>query len=289
MNNIKSIGFLAILILNGTLISCNTSKLKSKGAEVSTNEANIFEIDYSKPLWSDEFDKAGKPDSEIWSYDIGGNGWGNAELQNYTNDIKNAVVKNGNLHIRAIKENVGSNVYSSARLVTKNKKDILYGRIEVKAKLPRGVGTWPAIWMLGTDNYYGNTYWPDNGEIDIMEHVGYDQDVVHGNIHTKAFNHVIGTNKGSEIKVPDASGKFNVYAVNWYPDSLVFEINGAVYFKFENKKDYEWQEWPFDKKQHLLLNLAIGGAWGGKNGVDDTIFPQEMIVDYVRVYGLKSK
>lgn len=289
MNNIKSIVFLAALALTTFLSSCQSSKVKSKESKVASNSVNGFEIDLSKPIWADEFDKDGKPNAEIWSYDLGGNGWGNVELQNYTNDIKNAEVKNGKLHIKAIKEKTGENAYSSARLVTKNKKDILYGRVEVKAKLPVGIGTWPAIWMLGTDNSYGESYWPDNGEIDIMEHVGYDQDVVHGNVHTKAFNHVIGTNKGNKITVLNASEKFNIYAINWYPDSIIFEINGLVYFKFEKTKGYEWQQWPFDKKQHLLLNLAVGGAWGGQKGVDDAIFPQEMIIDYVRVYGLKSK
>jgi beta-glucanase (GH16 family) len=197
MNNIKSIVFLAALALTTFLTSCQTSKVKLKESKVASNSVNGFEIDYSKPIWADEFDKDGKPNAEIWSYDLGGNGCGNAELQNYTNDIKKAEVKNGKLHIKAIKEKTGNNAYSSARLVTKNKKDILYGRVEVKAKLPVGIGTWPAIWMLGTDNSYGDAYWPDNGEIDIMEHVGYDQDVVHGNVHTKAFNHVIGTNKGN--------------------------------------------------------------------------------------------
>ncbi len=241
------------------------------------------------PVWQDEFDYTGKPDSLKWGYDLGGDGWGNNELQNYTNKLENARVKDGQLVITAIREPSGKQQFSSARLITKGKGDFLYGRIEVKAKLPSGLGTWPAIWMLATDNIYGTQYWPDNGEIDIMEHVGFDQDNVHANIHTKAFNHSIGTNKGNEIKVPNASTEFHVYACEWKPDYLAFFVDGKQYFRFDNASSYNWSQWPFDRKQFLLLNIAIGGNWGGQKGVDGGVLPQSMTVDYVRVYGLEEK
>ncbi len=235
--------------------------------------------------WSDEFDEDGLPDSDIWGYDIGGNGWGNNESQFYTSNKENARVENGNLVIEAIK-NKTSPLYTSARLVTKNKKDFLYGRIEVKAKLPVGRGTWAAIWTLATKDTYGNAYWPDNGEIDIMEHVGMDQDRVHTNIHTKAYNHINGTNKGANKVVKNASTEFHVYRLDWYPNVIEFYIDDSKLFEFKKYSGQTYAEWPFDRAQHLLLNIAVGGSWGGQQGIDDSIFPQKMLVDYVRYYEL---
>lgn len=243
-----------------------------------------YKIDKSAPVWADEFDYEGLPDSKKWSYDIGGNGWGNQEMQYYTKDLKNARVEGGKLVIEAIKERYENNAYTSARLVSKGKGDFLYGRIEIKAKLPKGRGTWPAAWMLATEQTYGASYWPDNGEIDIIEHVGFDQNRVHGNIHTKAFNHSIGTNKGNNVVADsDVSDNFHVYACEWLPDKITIELDGKPYFTF-NKPSNDWKEWPFDKKFHILLNIAIGGGWGGQQGIDNSIFPQKMEVDYVRVY-----
>jgi len=241
------------------------------------------------PIWQDEFDYSGKPDPKKWGYDIGDNGWGNNELENYTDNQKNARVENGNLIIEAIKEQSGKLNYSSARLVSKGKGDFLYGRFEIKAKLPVGRGTWPAIWMLASENTYGNKGWPDNGEIDIMEHVGFDQNNVHGNIHTKAFNHSIGTNKGNNVLINTASSEFHIYECAWTPNYIALSVDGKEYFRFVKEKDYQWQQWPFDKSFHFLLNIAVGGNWGGQKGVDDSIFPQKMEVDYIRVYPLVEK
>jgi beta-glucanase (GH16 family) len=242
-----------------------------------------------KPVWQDEFEYSGKPDPKKWSYDLGGDGWGNNELENYTDKPENARIENGNLIIEARNEKSGKQNYSSARLVTKGKGDFLYGKFEIRAKLPEGKGTWPAIWMLGTNETYGNKGWPDNGEIDIMEHVGFDQDNVHGNVHTKAFNHVIHTNKGDEIVVKNASTAFHIYACEWTPEYVSMLVDGREYFRFRKETGFSWEQWPFDKPFHLLLNVAIGGNWGGQKGVDDSIFPQKMEVDYVRVYGLVKK
>lgn len=245
------------------------------------------QIDFSNLVWTDEFTQDGKPDETKWSYDLGGHGWGNNELQNYTDSPKNVFVKNGLLNIIAIKEISDKNSYSSARLVTKNKADFTYGRFEVKAKLPSGRGTWPAIWMLPTVSSYSKDYWPDNGEIDIMEHVGYDQDFVHGSIHTKSYNHVIGTQKTSKRKINNVSDEFHVYAVNWLPELISFEIDGEKVYEVSKAQNDTWKEWPFDKKFHLLINIAIGGGWGGQKGIDESVFPQSMQIDYVKVFGIK--
>lgn len=242
-----------------------------------------------KPVWQDEFEYSGKPDPAKWGYDLGGSGWGNNELQNYTDQLENAQVRDGHLVITARKGSSGERQFSSARLLTKGKGDFLYGKIEVKAKLPTGVGTWPAIWTLATDSNYGTDYWPDNGEMDIMEHVGFDQNRIHANIHTKSFNHSIGTNKGSDIEVPTASTEFHVYSLEWQPGYVAFAVDGKVFFRFDKVSSFNWSQWPFDRKQFLLLNIAVGGNWGGQKGVDENIFPQSMEVDYVRVYGLVEK
>lgn len=229
-------------------------------------------------VWADEFNYQGEPNPEKWGYDIGGGGWGNNELQNYTDSRTNSFVEDGKLTIRAVKSN-GS--WTSARLVTKGKGDWLYGRIEVKAKLPEGVGTWPAIWMLPTDWEYGG--WPASGEIDIMEHVGYDFGTVHGTIHTEAYNHSIGTQLGKSVEVENVSTRFHVYAIDWNEDEIVWYVDGEAYYRIENPNK-TYKEWPFDKRFHLLLNIAIGGNWGGAQGVDPNLDEATMEIDYVRVF-----
>lgn len=239
-------------------------------------------------IWADEFNYEGAPDTKKWTLLEGGHGWGNEEKQFYTQASQNAYVSNGTLRITARKEDFKGSEYTSARLVTKGKADFTYGRFEVRAKLPSGRGTWPAIWMLASQSDYGSQFWPDNGEIDIMEHVGFDPHVVHGNIHTKAFNHSIKTNLGNRVTVPKTDEDFHVYACTWTPTQITIEVDGKPYFTFDKKPEFSWQEWPFDKPFHILLNIAVGGTWGGQQGIDDMIFPQEMVVDYVRVYQINS-
>jgi beta-glucanase (GH16 family) len=234
----------------------------------------------STATWSDEFSTDGLPDAAKWGYDIGGHGWGNNELQYYT-DAQNVSVSGGILKITAKKESYLGNNYSSARMITKNKGDWLYGRIEVKAKLPAGRGTWPAIWMLPTDWAYGN--WPNSGEMDIMEHVGYDPNRVHITIHTKAYNHTLGTQKSASKIVSNAMTEFHRYRLDWAPYGIRGYIDDEQIFEFMNTTANS-DQWPFDKKFHLLLNIAVGGSWGGAQGVDDTVFPATLEVDYVRVY-----
>lgn len=289
MNKLTKVSILTVFAL--FYLSC--SKEETPTAEIPTQPVvvvkKVYEIDSSKIIWGDEFSVNGALNSEKWGFDIGGNGWGNNESQFYTDRLENARVLDGNLIIEAKKEAYQGSQYTSARVVSKDKGDFKYGRFEIKAKLPAGTGTWAALWMLATKTVYGSTYWPDNGEIDIMEHVGFDQNVVHGNIHTKAFNHLIGTNKGSKTTVQAASEDFHVYAINWLPESISFEIDNVTYFVFPKDNGFNWPQWPFDQNFHLLMNIAVGGSWGGQQGIDSKVFPQQMLVDYVRVYGIKEK
>ena len=235
-------------------------------------------------VWSDEFNYSGLPDSTKWNYDVGGNGWGNNELEYYTDKrLENARVENGNLVIEARKESFMGLNYTSARLLTKNKGDWQYGRVEVRAKLPRGRGTWPAIWMLASTT---PLVWPDDGEVDIMEHVGFDQGIIHGSIHCKKYNWVLGTQKTDTIPVMDCSDSFHVYKVEWDNTKITISVDSTSYLTFPNEQT-GYAAWPFYNKMFLILNIAVGGNWGGQQGIDDSIWPQQMLVDYVRVWQKK--
>ena len=236
-------------------------------------------------VWSDEFDYEGLPDPERWRYDRGGHGWGNHELQYYTaSRSENARVEDGLLVIEAHRETFQGNGYTSARVLSQ--QEWTYGRFEIAARLPSGRGTWPAIWMLPDLRKHGG--WPKAGEIDIMEHVGFNPDTVHSTVHTAAYNHMLGTHRGSSINVPTARSEFNLYAVEWTPSRIRGFVNDNHYFTFENERltdpDADFRHWPFDKPFHLILNIAVGGSWGGRHGVDPEIWPQRMEVDWVRVY-----
>lgn len=266
------------LILAGLLIAACSKKMTPSAAVPGTPQ---FSTD---PVWQDEFNYTGSPDSAKWGYDLGGSGWGNNEAQYYTSSVNNAGVADGKLTITAIKESTGNRQYTSARLVSKNKADFLYGRVEVRAKLPSGRGTWPAIWMLPTDRAYGG--WPKSGEIDIMEHVGYDPNRVLFSVHTESYHHSIGTQKSGEKNLPTAMTDFHNYRVDWTPDTIKGYFDNDLVFTFGNERK-GYATWPFDKQFHLLLNLAVGGNWGGAKGIDDGIFPARFEIDYVRVYKMK--
>lgn len=234
--------------------------------------------------WEDNFDGKGLPDEAIWSYEEGY--VRNNELQYYTSKRpENARLENGFLILEARKDNWQGNKITSASVHTYGKKDILYGRVEVRAQLPTGKGTWPAIWMLGNSIKNG-TGWPACGEIDIMENVGYDPKVIHANVHTKAYNHVKGTNKGDKIVLDEPWNNFHVYAVEWNKDKIDFFVDDVKYFTFENEGGGN-EVWPFDKSHYLILNFAFGGGWGGQEGVDESILPQKYLIDYVKVYEKK--
>ncbi|PJJ74458.1 beta-glucanase (GH16 family) [Thermoflavifilum aggregans] len=239
-------------------------------------------------VWHDEFDYTGSPDSTKWNYEQGY--LRNHEKQYYTSGrMENARVENGILIIEARNDSAmidgAIRPITSASLITRGKASWTYGRIEVRAKLPRGRGTWPAIWMLGDD--IDKVGWPTCGEIDIMEHVGFDPGKIHGSIHTGAYNWPQNTQKTAIIDVPDCMDAFHVYAIEWTPEKIDFYVDTIRYLTFVNEHK-TFAEWPFDKPCYLILNIAIGGDWGGQHGIDPHIFPAQMAIDYVRVYQKKS-
>lgn len=230
-------------------------------------------------VWSDEFNYKGKPDPERWGYELGY--IRNYEEQYYTDRRKNVRVEDGHLVIQSLKEEYEGYQYTSASVITKDTASWTYGRIEVRAKLPHGVGMWPAIWTLGVN--IDEVGWPMCGEIDIMENVGYEDSFIYANIHTQAYNHEAGTAKGDRIFLSKPSQDFHIYAIEWYPDRIDFYLDEALYFTFENEGTGS-DAWPFDQPQYLIINAAVGGFWGGYYGIDDDIFPQTYLIDYVRVY-----
>lgn len=233
--------------------------------------------------WSDEFKSGPAPDPKKWSYEEGY--IRNGEAQYYTKDRReNARVEGGRLIIEARKDNWNGKPITSASLITLGKKEFLYGRIEARAKVPTGKGTWPAIWTLGTNiNKVG---WPQCGEIDILENVGFDPEVVHANIHVGAYNHMRGTGKGNRVSGVKPWEDFHTYAVEWYEDRLEFFFDDLRYFVFRKESDKD-DVWPFAKPQYLILNLAIGGGWGGQQGVDESLLPHRYEIEYVRYYKRK--
>lgn len=238
-------------------------------------------------VWQDEFNTPGLPDSSKWIYDTEYNqrGWWNGELQYYSaNRLENARVADGKLLITARQERLtsasdyGNQNYTSARLMTRGKASWTYGRFEIRAKLPCTLGTWPAIWMLGTGGA-----WPADGEIDIMEQKGFsntDKRQVLGTVHTAANNG--GNSLGETTSLPTACTDFNTYQMTWDADKVVMGVNGLDYFTYNNPRNGNRAPWPFDRDQYLLLNVAVGGALGG--AIDNANLPASMEVDYVRVY-----
>jgi beta-glucanase (GH16 family) len=230
-------------------------------------------------VFSDEFDTEGALDAAKWGYEIGY--IANDEKQYYTSRSENVRAEGGNLVIEARKEAYQGYGYTSARINTRGRFEFQYGRVEVRAKIPTGNGTWPAIWMLGTS--IDQVGWPTCGEIDIMENVGFDPLLVHASVHTAAYNHTIGTQKTASVTVANPWEDFHAYAMEWYADRIDVFVDGQKYFTFRNEGTGS-RTWPFDKPQYLLLNLAIGGSWGGQKGIDDSRFPVRYLIDYVRIY-----
>lgn len=232
-------------------------------------------------IWSDEFN-AKQLDVSNWTMALGygsqNDGWGNNELQNYTSD--NISFKKGKLVITARKVDDGKQRgdYTSSRISSKNKRTFLYGRIEARIKMPAGKGVWSAFWMLGAGGH-----WPDGGEIDIMEYVGYQPGVSHSALHTRSSHG--GTVNKSHVDIKNPEKGFHIYGINWDKDKIEFYVDDPetpfYVYAPENKTP---QNWPFDKPHYILFNFAVGGNWGGKMGIDNSIFPQDFIIDWVRVY-----
>ncbi|MEP9403166.1 glycoside hydrolase family 16 protein [Sphingomonas sp. VNH70] len=251
--------------------------------------ANNYHVDVAMappsaaPAFADEFDGP-TIDTARWRYDTSRNriGWANNEKQYYAADRpENARIEQGVLVLEARREALrdrpdwGGQAYSSAKLVTR--QALGYGFYEVRAQLPCGRGIWPAIWTLPKDGQ-----WPDMGEIDIMEMVGWNPGVVLGTVHSGAFNHVKGTQRGAEVRLPTACTEMHRYQLDWQPDVITIGVDGRGYMQVRNDQPGGAAAWPFTRPFDLILNVAVGGDWGGQKGIDDASFPQRMRVDYVR-------
>lgn len=235
-------------------------------------EPDDFTSEYNTLLWEEDFDTDGPLDPEVWNFETGNNnGWGNQELQYYTED--NAVIEDGNLVITARAESSNGFDYTSSRITTKDNFEFQYGRVEVRAKLPAGAGTWPAIWMLGSN--FDEVGWPEAGEIDIMEHKGNEPNVIHGTLHYPGRSG--GNADGNTTTISDASTEFHIYTMEWSPERIVFLVDEEVYHTYENTADS-----PFNQDFFLILNVAMGGTFGGT--VDPNFEESSMEVDYIRVY-----
>ncbi len=260
----------------------------TKGSSVYTEKQTVTiandDADYVDSFtlsWADEFDGSSVNTTD-WTFEAGASGWGNNELQNYTNGA-NAEVKDGTLILtaRKIDDNTSVGSYTSTRMITSGKKEFTYGKMEIRAKLPSGRGIWPAIWMLGAD--IGSVNWPACGELDIMEYVGYQPNTIHSNVHTTAGWGANGN--GSSKTLTTAEEEFHIYGLIWTEKEMVFYTdspdNVTHRYAPSTKND---DNWPFYKPQFFILNVAVGGDWGGAQGIDNSIFPQSMEIDYVRVY-----
>ncbi len=252
---------------------CGTFEKKIKVSQAASPSYKI--------VWSDEFDsnKPSMPSADSWWYETGGSGWGNNELENYVagkiGSDTLAYVSNGTLKIYARK--ISNTVYS-IRMNTN--QSWTYGYFEARLKLPKGKGTWPAFWMM-PKNF---SSWPADGEIDIMEEVGFNPNYVSSSIHCAAYNHTLGTQKTAAKYVDNAEGSFHVYALEWTAGYIKGFVDGVNYFTFNNDGKGNKDTWPFNAAFYLKLNLAWGGNWGGANGVDESALPLTYEIDYVRVY-----
>lgn len=243
------------------------------------------------PTFADEFEDEAI-DPAHWRFDTHRNaeGWHNAELQYYSADrARNARVEDGVLVIEARKEALspeqaedwGGQAYTSARLISRQPYG--YGFYEIRAQLPCGRGIWPAIWLLPSSGA-----WPDAGEIDIMEMVGWDPNVIHATLHSGDYNHAKGTQRGAQRHVPTACTAFHTYQLDWQPDAITIGIDGRAHMRVTNDQPGDAGAWPFTRPYELILNVAVGGNWGGQKGIDDAAFPQRMSVDYVRFWETKA-
>ncbi|MHA6720002.1 glycoside hydrolase family 16 protein [Sphingomonas sp. RS6] len=244
------------------------------------------------PTRADEFD-APKVDTSIWRYETERNaqGWFNNEKQYYSaGRPENARIENGALVIEARREALkdaglpdwGGQAYSSARLISR--EGFGYGFYEIRAKLPCGRGSWPAIWMLPDSGQ-----WPEMGEIDIMEMVGWDPNMVHATLHTGLYNHSRGTQRGAQIAIPTACTEFHRYQMRWTPQEIVIGVDGRGYMRVANDRPGGAGAWPFTRPFHMILNVAVGGDWGGAKGIDDAALPQRMTIDYVRYWAVPDE
>lgn len=261
------------------------NQLDSNGAAQYAAKGNVvFEGNPGYTLvFADEFNGTGKPDITKWTIEPRPKGWINGEQQVYTDSsYDNARLRNGNLVITGKKDFPNYNTtepWSSARVLTQNKFDFTYGKVEVRARLPRARGSWPAIWLMPTTSAYGA--WPKSGELDVMEHVGNNFGTVLSTVHTQNNNWMNGSHTSASKVMPDVDTVFHVYAMEWSEDSIRFTYDGVKCYTYVNPKT-DWKDWPFDQKFHIILNVAIGGGMGGS--ITEADWPDSMLVDYVHVY-----
>jgi hypothetical protein len=234
----------------------------------------IFNVDYAKLVWSDEF-TGSLLNTEVWNYELGGGGWGNNELETYTNSTDNVKIDTGYLNITAL--HISGNSYTSGRITTKGKKEFTYFRVDIRAKMPEGKGLWPALWALGGN--ISTVNWPRCGEIDIMEYLGHTPSIVYGTLHWDANGH---QQKGGNYTL--SSGKFSagfhVFSLVWTPSQFRWLVDDHEYYVLPKASA---SAFPFDLPQFFIFNVAVGGNWPGSPDAS-TVFPQKMIVDYIRVY-----
>ena len=267
----------------------------SASASSQTKPASVIEPDHAPAgyalVFGDEFNVGTMPDPAKWDYatERNADGWFNQEKQYYARARpENSRIENGNLIIEARAESLdpvkypdwGGQKYTSTRLLTRGKSSWTYGFFEVRAKIPCGIGTWPAIWTLPEDP---KVIWPNGGEIDIMEHVGFVAGEVNQTVHTKAFNFGNGSQKTTKFQVVNACNAMHRYQMLWTSDFILMGVDDQPKFMFRKLKP-DRARWPFDQPQHLLLNIAVGGSWGGQKGIRPDAFPAKMEVDYVRIY-----
>jgi beta-glucanase (GH16 family) len=264
-SNIINVFWVSMSIL---AVSCNTDDKQKV-------------ITMNKLVMQDEFDTDGAPNTTMWSYNIGtgNNGWGNNELEYYTDRPENIVVENGMLKITAIKEAFMGSTYTSARIVTKGKYEKQYGRVEARIKLPWGKGLWPAFWMLGADS--DTVAWPQCGEIDIMEYIGSNPTTVFGTLHGPGYSGGEAITKKYSLPNNRFDNDFHVFGIEWGKDYVNFYVDDVLYNQI-TPKDVKG-EWVYNKPFNIILNMAVGGVYPGSPN-NETVFPQTMLVDYVRVY-----
>ena len=277
-----------LIIALGCTAALSPANSEESAGLAGTSQTHIEKVPFDPSrwelVWADEFETPGRPDPSKWTPEEGY--LRNGEAQFYTRDrAENARVEDGNLVIEARKDNWNGKPITSASLRTKDKQSFLYGRIEARAKIPTGRGTWPAVWTLGEN--VKTAGWPACGEIDILENVGFDPKRIHANVHCAAYNHMKKNGKGNAITTEAPWQDFHVYAAEWYEDRIEFFFDDTRYFVY--RKEDTAGAWPFAEPHFLILNLAIGGGWGGVKGIDDTLFPHRYEIDYVRYYQEKKK
>ncbi|TRX42262.1 family 16 glycosylhydrolase [Flavobacterium restrictum] len=278
------------MLVDGQTIESTTGSFTHTFAAAGTNTFTVYGSAYnganfvsttttitvfvgSTLVWSDEFNVDGAPDNSKWTFQIWDPGHVNNELQSYTNRPQNTIVEGGVLKIKAVREKYGNGDFTSGRIESNGKFDFTYGKVVIRAKIPTGVGTWPAVWMLGSN--IGTVGWPACGEVDILESVGKELHVNHSSLHSPGRSG--NTPDTGTINVPTDNTEFHIYTANWTATAIKFYVDDVLYYTFQNSEKF-----PFNKKFYLIVNFAMGGSWGGD--VDPNFSSSTLEVDYIRVY-----